>query len=90
MEGVKNWEELGGWLGVLPCSSLEDAVERFLEGEGHYQQPSWRAVIFALDGAGETYLANQIRSYGELIQGAHTYVHVHMHTCASIVFAVVT
>ena len=26
-------------------------------------------VIFALDGAGETHLANHIRSYGEPVQG---------------------
>ena len=69
VEGVKNWEGLAHLFGVYHISdSLKDAVERFLKGQGLYQ-PSWRAVIFTLDGIGETHLANRIRSCGELVQG---------------------
>ena len=66
---MKDWEVLGSWLnGVLYFSdeSFKDVVENFVWGEG---QPSWRKVIFSLDGAGETHLANRIRSYGESVQG---------------------
>ena len=47
---------------------LKAVVEKFLLGEGFYQ-PSWRAVIFTLDKADESHLADQIRSYGEPVQG---------------------
>ena len=72
MERLKDWNSLAGWLNGDKCSSrdsLKDVVERFLQGHGRYQQPSWRAVIFSLDGAEETHLANHIRSYGEPVQG---------------------
>lgn len=72
MEGVKNWINMANWLGTLVhSSSLMDAVEQFLEGRGRFQ-PSWRAVIFVLDGVGDTHIANCIRSYGEPVQGIHT------------------
>ena len=74
VEGVNDWELLAKWLSVYYGSSFKDAVEQFLQGQSHYQ-PSWRAVIFSLDGAGETHLANCIRSYGEPIQGRYTHTH---------------
>ena len=68
--GVKDWEmvalQLLGTLGR--SSSLKEAVEQFLQGQGRFQ-PSWRAVIFVLDLAEETPVANCIRSYGEPVQG---------------------
>ena len=74
VEGVKNWEWLADWLGVRHgSSSLKEAVERFLKGQGHFQ-PSWRAIIFALDGADESGVANRIRSYGEPVQGRCTHI----------------
>ena len=83
LEGVENWVKVASWLGTLfiissSSSSLKEAVEQFLQGRGHFQ-PSWRAVIFALDGAGETPLANRIRSYGEPVQGRYMYTHLHKH-----------
>ena len=71
LEGVEDWGEVASWLGTY-SSSLKEAVELFLQGRGHFQ-PSWRAVIFALDGAEETPVASRIRSYGEplLVQGRH-------------------
>ena len=56
-------------------ASIEDVVEQFLQGHGYYQ-PSWRAVIFALDGAGETRVADRIRHYAEPVRGRYIYMHV--------------
>ena len=77
LEGVEYWVEVAVWLGTLISSrgsSLKEAVEQFLQGRGGFQ-PSWRAVIFALDGAEETPVADRIRSYGEPVQGRYTYTH---------------
>jgi hypothetical protein len=57
------------WLNAIPPkhdASIEYVVELFFQGQGHFQ-PSWRAVIFALDGAMETHIANRIRHYAESI-----------------------
>ena len=72
------------WLGtfyssIFRSSSPKEAVEWFLQGRGHFQ-PSWRAVIFAVDGVGKTPIANHIRSYGEPVQGRYTYTHLHTNT----------
>ena len=75
LEGVEDWGEVARWLGTYYSSSnLKGAVEDFLQGLVYYQ-PSWRAVIFALDGAGETPVANRIRSYGEPVQGGYTHIY---------------
>ena len=84
MEGVKDWERLGGVLGfgVLDTDSikrqhvsneacLKAVVEKFLLGEGFYQ-PSWRRVIHSLDMKNEVQLADKIRSFGEPVQGECT------------------
>ena len=76
LEGVEDWREVANGLGTYCGSSssfsiiysLRDAVEWFLQGRGFYQ-PSWRAVIFALDGTEETPSVNRIRNYGEPVQG---------------------
>ena len=76
LEGVEeDWEEVADWLGIYyDSSSFKEAVEWFLQGQGFFQ-PSWRAVIFALDGAEETPVSSRIRSYGEPVQGRYTYTH---------------
>ena len=76
LEGVKDSVGVASWLDTYYCNrtSLKGAVEEFLQGRGHFQ-PSWKAVIFALDEAGETHLASRIRSYGEPVQGRYTYTH---------------
>ena len=81
LKGVKDWVEVASWLfgTYLGSSSLKEAVEWFLQGRGHFQ-PSWRAVIFALDGAEETPVADRIRSYGEPVQGRYTYTHLYKNT----------
>jgi hypothetical protein len=73
VEGVRNPSELWQWLSsYVPITRyrIEDVVEQFFQGHGRYQ-PSWRALIFALDGAEETRLANRIRHYAESIQGRY-------------------
>ena len=71
VEGVKDMEKLAHKLngGYVVDSSIKDVVEEFVEGRGHYKRPSWRAVIIALDEAGETCLADQIRHNAEPVQG---------------------
>ena len=73
LEGVKDWELVANWLGTSLSSSLKDTVESFLQGRGRYQ-PSWRAVIYALDEAGETRVADRIRHYAEPVQGRCRYI----------------
>jgi hypothetical protein len=73
VEGVGDTTELQRWLNAglpFPLTSITIVVQRFLQGCGHYQ-PSWRAVIFALDGAGETRLTDGIRQYAEPVQGKY-------------------
>ena len=76
LEGVEDsGKEVARWLGTHSySSSLKEAVAKFFQGQGRFQ-PSWRAVIFALDGARETPIADRIRSYGEPVQGRYTYTH---------------
>ena len=47
---------------------LKAVVEAFLLGEGHHQ-PSWRRVIHALHKAGETSVAEKIKTNAEPQQG---------------------
>ena len=67
VERMRNWKDLCQLFGIY-ASALEDVVDYFVRGRGPYQ-PSWRRVIFSLDEANETHLADQIRSYGEPVQG---------------------
>ena len=47
---------------------LKAVVEAFLLGEGLYQ-PSWRMLIHALHEAGETSVAEKIKTNAEPLQG---------------------
>ena len=42
---------------------LQAAVEEWLEGGGLFQ--SWKSVVFALDHAGDTVVADSIRGFAE-------------------------
>ena len=48
----------------------KDTVEKFLQGRC-YSQPSWRALIFALDVPENNDHANRIRHYAEPVQGRY-------------------
>ena len=79
MKGAPNWELLSVLFGVgidehqydSNEARLKAAVEGFLLGNGHYQ-PTWRALMYCLDGAWEVSLADKIRRFGEPVQGECT------------------
>ena len=77
VEGVKNRgnfiAHLSGIYIPIKEAYLKDNVQQFIQGEGSYQ-PSWRRVIYALDVVNEIHLADQIRHYGEPVQGVCTCV----------------
>ena len=80
---IKGWRRFGEELGLLSSEldaiksqyqsdylCVKAVVETFLRGEScHYRHPSWRAVIWELDGMNEIHLADQIIDYGEPVQG---------------------
>ena len=76
VEGMKNWRgfirNLTGYY-IKDEANLKDIVQQFIQGKGCYQ-PSWRAVIYALDVTNEIHVADQIRHYGEPVQGVCTCV----------------
>ena len=47
---------------------LHALIDHWLEGEGN-EQPSWRALIYNLDHAEETELADKIRQFAEPVSG---------------------
>ena len=74
--GVKNWRGFISFVGGIYNPNevhLKDIVQQFILGEGRHQ-PSWRRVIRALDEANEIHIADQIRHYGEPVQGVCTCV----------------
>ena len=77
VEEVKNWGgfflNLRGIYSPNAKAHLKDIVQQFIQGKGHYQ-PSWRRVIYALDEVNEIHVADQIRHYGEPVQGVCTCV----------------
>ena len=52
---------------VSDKACLKAVVEAFLLGEGY--QPSWRRLIYALRGAGESHQAEKIKTNAEPHQG---------------------
>ena len=51
-------------------SRLRAVIECWLQGERLYEEPSWRRIIWALDGANETRAAaNTIRHFAEPLPG---------------------
>ena len=54
---------------------LKAAVSKFLLGKGQYSPASWRGVIWSLYEANEIQLADQIRSYGERLEGVCLCLH---------------
>ena len=83
VKNVRSWRALGQHiyssysptLDAIQCQHVSDeaclrfVIEGFLSGQGAYQQPSWRAVIWSLYWANEIHLAEHIRSFAEPVQG---------------------
>ena len=57
---------------------LKAVVNKFLIGEGQYRPASWRGVIWSLYEANEIQLADQIRTYGERLEGVCLYMYVYI------------
>ena len=48
---------------------LRAVVECCMQGEGEHKEPSWRRIIWGLDGANETRTAENIRNFAEPVSG---------------------
>ena len=82
VQGVKDWREVGNWLLGYESTKLnaiereyssnEDrlraVVQQWLEGGGR-TQPSWRWLVWSLDTAGDSIVADPIREFAEPPQG---------------------
>ena len=86
VQGVA-WRNLGKWLFFNKPDSYLDEIEaqyqsdderlhalidHWMESEGD-EQPSWRALVFNLDLAEETELADKIRQFAEPVSGESCY-----------------
>ena len=80
LHGVRDWKEFVKWLFFCSDISDRDAkletIEQQHRSDGNYlhgvveewfkgHQQSWRQIIFALDGAKESVVADRIRGYAE-------------------------
>ena len=85
----KDYDENRGWYGstdldALQCQHgsdedcLKAVVSQFLQGKGRYSPASWRGVIWCLYEANEVHLADQIRSYGERLEGVCLCMYVYI------------
>ena len=103
VKNVRSWRTLGQHIYSYSSFKLDDiqrrhasneachkaVIEGFLNGEGRYKQPSWRAVIWSLYKANEIQLAEHIRSLAEPVQGNFTIdvekvaYHTRIHMCDS-------
>jgi hypothetical protein len=83
VKNVRSWRTLGQHIYYF-SSDLDDiqdglvsnddvclkaVIEEFLSGEGRYEQPSWRALIWSLYKANEIQLAENIKRFSEPVQG---------------------
>ena len=80
VQGV-NWRTLGEKL--LPSSKVDEieqlyqsdddrlraVIECWIQGDGWDEQPSWRRIIYELDDADETRIADNIRHFAEPVSG---------------------
>ena len=48
---------------------LRALIECWIQGDGKDEQPSWRRIIYALDCANETRIADNIRHFAEPVSG---------------------
>ena len=82
VQGV-NWRTLGKKLLLLDSTldkiekvhksddgRLRDVLEHWMHGIWcRHEEPSWRSIIWGLDGANETRTADSIRHFAEPVQG---------------------
>ena len=48
---------------------LRAVIECWIQGDGRDKQPSWRRIIYVLDCADETRIADNIRHFAEPVSG---------------------
>lgn len=48
---------------------LRAVLEHWMQDGGRHKEPSWRSIIWGLDGANETRTAENIRNFAEPVQG---------------------
>ena len=48
---------------------LRAVIECWMQGDGVDEQPSWRRIVWALDDADETRIADNIRHFAEPVSG---------------------
>ena len=48
---------------------LRAVIECWMQGDGVDKEPSWRRIIYALDGADGTRIADKIRHFAEPVSG---------------------
>jgi len=48
---------------------LHAVIESWIQGDGEDEQPSWRRIIYALDGADGTRIADNIGHFAEPVSG---------------------
>ena len=82
VQGV-NWRTLGKRLLLYDYSKLNEieqlyqsdddrlraVIERWMQGDREDEQPSWRRIVWALDDADETRIADNIRHFAEPVSG---------------------
>ena len=77
VQGVKDWREVGEWLD--PTMQLDAIQKKYTANEDRPQavvhqwlaggQPSWRRLVWSLDCAGDTIVADPIRGFAEPPRG---------------------
>ena len=48
---------------------LRDVLEHWMQDGGRHKEPSWRSIVWGLDGANETRTADSVRHFAEPVQG---------------------
>ena len=85
LHGVRDWKKFGKWLfacsGISDNDHKLETIQQQHSSDGNYlhgvveesfkghRQPSWRQIIYALDWAKESVLADPIRGYAEPPRG---------------------
>ena len=78
-----NWRRLGERLFLYQSSKLDEieqlyqsdgdrlraVIQCWMQGDRVDKQPSWRRIIYALDHANETRIADNIRHFAEPVSG---------------------
>ena len=99
VKGVRNWQTLAKQLVAAYDNDdehgsdedcLKTVVRQFLQEGYLYRPASWRAVIWSLYKANEIQLADQIRSYGEQLEGVCLCMYMYVNMSLSHMLYIMT